>query len=126
MRMAETEPIRPIPCPLAQKNIVFTVIIKQQAKRLGFRIIPVCYFIEEIGVALERICIISLLASYKFQIDKTEINRFFRIIFFLCLFREDRLHQCLWTDDGQTCRLSALRMCLENQRASCFDRHLMQ
>ena len=36
----------------------------QQDIRLGFRIIPVCYFIEELGVALGNLCIIPLFAFY--------------------------------------------------------------
>lgn len=51
-------------------------IIKLQNKRLGVRIIPVCYFIEELGVALEDICIISLFTFYKLQFDETEIYGF--------------------------------------------------
>lgn len=94
--MAEAEPIRPIPCPRLvyyagrfipnrsleksafhlRKNIVFREIIKLQNKRLGVRIIPVCYFIEELGVALEDICIISLFTFYKLQFDETEIYGF--------------------------------------------------
>lgn len=92
--MVEAEPIRPILCPrlvyyagrfipnrsleksACAKNIVFREIIKQQNKRLGGRIIPVCYFIEELGVALEDICIISLFTFYKLQFDETEIYGF--------------------------------------------------
>ena len=64
------------PLSICAKNIVFREIIKLQNKRLGVRIIPVCYFIEELGVALEDICIISLFTFYKLQFDETEIYGF--------------------------------------------------
>lgn len=43
---------------------------------MGVRIIPVCYFIEGLGVALEDICIISLFTFYKLQFNGTKIYGF--------------------------------------------------
>ena len=45
-----------------------------------------------------------------------------RIILFLCLLQEDRLHQCLWTD----LPIVSIKNVPWKSEGFCFDRHLKQ
>ena len=47
----------------------------QQDIRLRISIVPVGNLIEKLGMALGNVRIVTLLAFYKFQVDKAEIGK---------------------------------------------------
>ncbi len=59
------------------------VFIQHIQQDIGLRIsiVPVSNLIEKFGMAFGNVCIVTLLAFHKFQIDETEIGKRLQIIF---------------------------------------------